>query len=90
MMRDFDDATRDYWRGKTDELKKSAYGSFVGFDYDFEHGSWYDLTPEQRYQVMMRTPQMSALSRKLSAWQQTSQFPDDIRLVIDIDPMTLS
>ena len=38
----------------------------------------------------MRTPQMSALSRKLSAWQQTSQFPDDIRLVIDIDPMTLS
>ena len=43
-----------------------------------------------RYQVMMRTPQMSALSRKLSAWQQTSQFPDDIRLVIDIDPMTLS
>ena len=43
-----------------------------------------------RYQVMMRTPQMSALSRKLSAKQEALQLPDDIRLIIDIDPMTLS
>ena len=43
-----------------------------------------------RYQVMMRTPQMSAFSRKLSAWQEAMQLPDDIRLIIDIDPMTLS
>ncbi|MCH2382662.1 MAG: primosomal protein N' [Pedosphaera sp.] len=43
-----------------------------------------------RYQVMMRTPNMSALSRKLSARQQALQIPDDIRLIIDIDPMTLS
>ena len=43
-----------------------------------------------RYQVMMRTPQMSALSRKLSARQEAMQLPDDIRLIIDIDPMTLS
>ena len=43
-----------------------------------------------RYQVMMRTPQMSALSRKLSAKREALQIPDDIRLIIDIDPMTLS
>ena len=43
-----------------------------------------------RYQVMMRTPQMSALSCKLSARQEAMQLPDDIRLIIDIDPMTLS
>ncbi len=43
-----------------------------------------------RYQVMMRTPQMSALSRKLSAKRVALQIPDDIRLIIDIDPMTLS
>jgi len=43
-----------------------------------------------RYQVMMRTPQMSAFSRKLSARQEAMQLPDDIRLIIDIDPMTLS
>ena len=38
----------------------------------------------------MRTPQMSALSRKLSAKREALQIPDDIRLIIDIDPMTLS
>ena len=43
-----------------------------------------------RYQVMIRTPQMSALSRKLSAKRVALQIPDDIRLIIDIDPMTLS
>ena len=43
-----------------------------------------------RYQVMMRTPQMAALSRKLSVKREALQIPDDIRLIIDIDPMTLS
>jgi len=43
-----------------------------------------------RYQVMMRTSQMSALSRKLSPRKEAMQLPDDIRLIIDIDPMTLS
>jgi primosomal protein N' (replication factor Y) len=43
-----------------------------------------------RYQVMIRTPQMSSLSRKLSAKREALQIPDDIRLIIDIDPMTLS
>ena len=43
-----------------------------------------------RYQVMMRTLRMSALGHKLSTKRETLQIPDDIRLVIDIDPMTLS
>jgi hypothetical protein len=38
----------------------------------------------------MRTPQMSSFSRKLSARQEAMQLPDDIRLIIDVDPMTLS
>ena len=33
---------------------------------------------------------MSALGHKLSTKRETLQIPDDIRLVIDIDPMTLS
>ena len=43
-----------------------------------------------RYQVMIRTGNMAALSRKLSAKAKALKTPDDIRLVIDIDPLTLS
>lgn len=58
----FDDQTRDYWRSKADELKEAVYNSFVGFDYDFEHGSWYDLTPEQRNAVLEEKWQEGSLS----------------------------
>ena len=58
----FDDATRDYWRSKAKELQKTVYNSFVGFDFDFEHGSWYDLTPEQRYEVLEEKWQEGSLS----------------------------
>jgi len=43
-----------------------------------------------RYQVMMRTARMRELSRKLTGKLEALKIPDDIRLVIDIDPMTLS
>ncbi|MDD9866231.1 MAG: primosomal protein N' [Verrucomicrobiales bacterium] len=43
-----------------------------------------------RYQIMLRTSRMPQLSRKLSALRETFQIPDDLRLVIDIDPMSLS
>jgi primosomal protein N' (replication factor Y) len=43
-----------------------------------------------RYQVMMRTAQMRELSHKLTGKLEALKIPDDIRLVIDIDPMTLS
>ncbi len=43
-----------------------------------------------RYQIMLRTSRMPQLSRKLSALRETFQIPEDLRLVIDIDPMSLS
>ena len=43
-----------------------------------------------RYQIMLRTSRMPQLSRKLSALRGTFQIPEDLRLVIDIDPMSLS
>ena len=43
-----------------------------------------------RYQIMLRTSRMPQLSRKLSALWETFQIPEDLRLVIDIDPMSLS
>ena len=43
-----------------------------------------------RYQIMLRTARMPQLSRKLSALRETFQIPEDLRLVIDIDPMSLS
>lgn len=58
----FDDATRDYWRSKAGELQEKVYNSFVGFDYDFEHGSWYEQTPEQRLQVLEEKWQEGSLS----------------------------
>ena len=43
-----------------------------------------------RYQIMLRTSRMPQLSRKLFALRETFQIPEDLRLVIDIDPMSLS
>ena len=43
-----------------------------------------------RYQIMLRTSRMPQLSRKLLALRETFQIPEDLRLVIDIDPMSLS
>jgi len=43
-----------------------------------------------RYQIMLRTSRMPQLSRKLSALRETFQIPEDLRLVIDIDPMSLN
>ena len=43
-----------------------------------------------RYQIMLRTSRIPQLSRKLLALRETFQIPEDLRLVIDIDPMSLS
>ena len=43
-----------------------------------------------RYQIMLRTSRMPQLSRKLSVLRETFPIPEDLRLVIDIDPMSLS
>ena len=43
-----------------------------------------------RYQIMLRTRQMSALSRHLAKLVETIALPDDITLTVDIDPVNLS
>ena len=43
-----------------------------------------------RYQIMIRTPRMPQLSRQLSSKIDLLQIPDDLRLIIDIDPVSLS
>jgi primosomal protein N' (replication factor Y) len=43
-----------------------------------------------RYQVMLRTVKMSALSQKLSSLSQSLSWPEDVQLSIDIDPVDLT
>ncbi len=43
-----------------------------------------------RYQIMLRTRAMSALSRELAIIVQTLTLPDDVTLAVDIDPVSLS
>jgi primosomal protein N' (replication factor Y) len=42
-----------------------------------------------RYQIMLRTPRMSALSRKLAELIQSLALPEDVTLTVDIDPVDL-
>lgn len=43
-----------------------------------------------RYQIMLRTSRMSALSRELSKIIQSLALPEDVTLAVDIDPVDLS
>jgi primosomal protein N' (replication factor Y) (superfamily II helicase) len=43
-----------------------------------------------RYQLMLRTRQMSALSRVLATLVESLELPDDVTLSVDIDPVNLS
>ena len=43
-----------------------------------------------RYQIMLRSRQMSALSRTLSALSQSLELPEDVTLTVDIDPVNLA
>jgi len=43
-----------------------------------------------RYQIMLRTQRMSALSRELSKIIQSLVLPEEVTLVVDIDPADLS
>ena len=43
-----------------------------------------------RYQIMLRTRAMSALSRELARIIQALKLPEDVSLVVDIDPVSLS
>jgi primosomal protein N' (replication factor Y) len=43
-----------------------------------------------RYQIMLRTQRMSALSRRLSQMVQSLSLPEDVTLSVDIDPVDLA
>ena len=43
-----------------------------------------------RYQIMLRTRAMSALSRELAQIIQSLKLPADVTLAVDIDPVSLS
>jgi acetone monooxygenase len=47
-----DDATRAQWRAQATELRERVHHTFVGFQFDFDNGSWYDHTPEERRAVL--------------------------------------
>ncbi|MBO35283.1 MAG: primosomal protein N', partial [Verrucomicrobiales bacterium] len=42
-----------------------------------------------RYQIMLRTGQMSALSRRLAEVTAGLSLPEEVTLTVDIDPMNL-
>jgi len=42
-----------------------------------------------RYQIMLRTRQMSALSRTLAKLVESLSLPEDVALTVDIDPADL-
>jgi len=43
-----------------------------------------------RYQIMLRTRQMSELSRQLAALIEELKLPEDVTLTVDIDPVSLT
>jgi len=43
-----------------------------------------------RYQIMLRTVRMSALSRELAKIMESLTLPEDVTLAVDIDPVDLS
>jgi len=43
-----------------------------------------------RFQIMLKTRTMSALSRELAKMVQTLALPDDVTLAVDIDPVNLA
>ena len=43
-----------------------------------------------RYQIMLRTRQMTQLSRRLAVLAESWQWPDDVSFSVDIDPVNLA
>ena len=43
-----------------------------------------------RYQLMLRTPRMTVLSRRLGALSPNLNLPDDVTLTVDVDPVSLA
>lgn len=46
------DTDRAAFKKRFHELREKVKGTFVGFDYDFEYGSWADLPVEEQQQIL--------------------------------------
>jgi cation diffusion facilitator CzcD-associated flavoprotein CzcO len=48
----FSDADRAHYKAKAKELYTRVNSTFAGFDFDLDHGSWFDHTPEKRQEIL--------------------------------------
>ena len=48
----YTDEDRAEFRAKAHELEKRVHGTFAGFDFDLDHGSWHDHSPEKRREII--------------------------------------
>ncbi len=59
-----------------DELKARVQKTFSGMDYDFENGSWFDNTPEQRLAVLEKQWADGSLSMWLATFPEMFFIPE--------------
>jgi acetone monooxygenase (methyl acetate-forming) len=59
-----------------DELKARVQSTFSGMDYDFENGSWFDNTPEQRLAVLEQHWADGSLSMWLATYPEMFFYPE--------------
>ncbi len=77
----YGDAERADFKTRFGDISKRVAGTFGGFDYDFDNGSWHDATPEQRRAVYERLWADGSLSLWLSAYPEIfvdKEASDDI------------
>ncbi len=59
-----------------EELKARVQNTFSGMDYDFENGSWFDNTPEQRLAVLEQHWADGSLSMWLATYPEMFFYPE--------------
>jgi acetone monooxygenase len=65
----------DEWCSQFQRTRKRVRGTFAGFDFNFDNGSWADSTPEARLAVLERTWEDGSLALWLSSFQE--MFSDE-------------
>jgi acetone monooxygenase len=65
----------DEWCSQFQRTKERVRGTFAGFDFNFDNGSWADSTPEARLAVLERTWEDGSLALWLSSFQE--MFSDE-------------
>lgn len=51
----YSDDERAEHKARASEYEKRVHGTFTGFDFDLDNGSWYDHTPEKRLEILEKT-----------------------------------